>query len=192
MSNVMSASAQDYPSGQAALRRRIGWMCHLIRLAAAGYGAWVLFTVIRHWTDPAMVMRGYGAWLKTDLAGILPWQLMAGFSLHLGIWAFAAAGCFSVWKLFSGYLAGRIFTIDAAIWLRRIGTFGLAAQMADLVTRPLVAMIVSAHLPEGFRTVGFFGNPTDLLIVLFLGGFIALAEIFRAAAEIAADHEQIV
>jgi hypothetical protein len=177
---------------QAALRRRIGWMCHLIRLAAAAYAMWILFQVVTHWTNPASVTRGYGAWLKTDLSGMMPWQLMAGFAVHLGIWCFAAAACYSVWKLFSGYLAGRIFTLDATLWLRRIGIFGLTAQALDLVTRPLIAIIVSAHLPDGFRTVAFFGNPMDLLIVLFLGGFIALAEIFRAAAEIAADHEQIV
>lgn len=189
--SIPSPSAHS-PNGQDALQKRIGWMCWLIRLASAGYAAWVLFLIVRQWSDSSLVVRQFGAWLRVDLSGIQSWQMLAGFALQLGIWALLAAACFSVWKLFSGYLAGRIFTLDAAILLRRIGLFGFAAQLADLITRPLLGVILSAHLPEGSRVLALSFNPNDLLIVLFLSGFVALAEIFRAACELAADHQQIV
>jgi len=40
--------------------------------------------------------------------------------------------------------------------------------------------------------VAVFFNPSDLLNVLFLTGFLALAHIFTVAAEIADEHSQIV
>lgn len=174
------------------LRQRIGLLCHAIRLAAAGYALWVLATLILYWSDAAGVARNYGHLLGADLSGIGTWQLAAGFCTHFFIWAFTAAACYSAWRLFSGYLAGRIFTPDAALWLRRVGVFGLTAQLGDMVTRPLVIMIASARLPAGSRMLGFFTNPVDLLNILFLTGFIALAHVFRAATEIADEHAQIV
>jgi hypothetical protein len=176
----------------AALRGRIGWLCHLIRLAATAYAGWVLISLVIYWTDPARVRHHYSQWLKIEIGEVGGWQLAAGFALHFLIWCATAAAAYSVWRLFSGYLAGRIFTPDAATWLSRIATFGLAAQLADIVTRPLISMIVTAHRPPGGRIVSLFANPPDLLIILFLAGFLALAHVFRTAAEIADDHRQIV
>lgn len=182
----------DALPGQKALRQRIGWLCHGIRLAALGYALWVLLSVILYWTDPEAVKRAYQHWLNLDISAINTWQLMAGFGIHFLIWVSTAAACYAVWRLFSSYLAGRIFTTDAAVWLRRIGTFGLIAQIGDMLTRPLIIKIVSAHLPEGKRMNGIFFNPTDLLNILFLAGFVALAYVFHVAAEMAEDHSQIV
>jgi hypothetical protein len=175
-----------------ALRQRIGWLCHLLRFAALGYAAWVLGLVILHWSSAERVARVYGGWLKADLSGVQMWQRLAGFSISLVIWAFAAAACYSVWRLFSGYLAGRIFTVDAATWLRRIGSFGLIAQVIDVVARPLTTALVTLHLPADARHVAFAFNPNDLVFVLFLCGFIALAHVYKAAAEIADDNAQFV
>jgi Protein of unknown function (DUF2975) len=174
------------------LRERIGMLCHAIRLAAAAYALWVLVTLALYWSDALAVQRSMGRFAGAELSGIQVWQLAAGFAVHFVIWAFTAAACYAVWQLFSGYLAGRIFTLDAALWLRRIGVFGLISQIGDMVTRPLIVMIASAHLPPGSRMAGFFTNPSDLLNILFLTGFIALAHVFRAATEIAEEHAQIV
>jgi len=179
-------------SGQEALQKRIGLMSHFIRLGCAAYAAWVLFLIIRQWSDPDKVARNFGAWLKADLSGVQTWQIVSCFVLQIGIWALLAGACFSVWKLFSCYLAGRIFTLDAAHFLSRVGLFGMAAQVLDMATRPLVGIILSAHLPEGFRIVALSITPNDLLIVLLLSGFVTLAKVFRVACELAADHQQIV
>lgn len=192
MTRFFSSHTAQHSDGRDALQKRIGWKCRLIPPACAAYTAWVLFLIIRQWSDSAQVVRVFSAWLKVDLTGIESWQLVAGFILQMAVWLLIAAACFSVWKLFSGFLAGRIFTLDAAIWLRRVGLFGITAQLADMITRPLLAFIVSAHLPVGSRVFTISFNPHDLLIVLFLSGFVALAEIYRAACELAADHQQIV
>ncbi len=114
-----------------------------------------------------------------------------GFSVSLVIWMLAAAACYGVWRLFSGFLAGRIFTKDASLWLRRIGLFGLAAAVADVAARPLTTMVMTLHQPPDARTYAMPVNPNDLVFMLFFCSLIALAHIYKTAAEIADDAAQI-
>lgn len=181
------------PSPQvAALRARIGTLCHALRLAGPAYAGWVLFTLVTHWSDAGGVGRGWGAFLKTDLGEIPASQRAAGFAVHFVIWIFVALACLHLWRLFSAFLAGRVFTTQAAGHLRCMAIFGLAAEGADMVSRPLISMIVTAHMPTGSRMVSVFFQPPDLLNVMFLVGFLALGHVFTAAAEIAEDHAAIV
>jgi hypothetical protein len=177
---------------QQALQRRIGWLCHIIRMIAAAYALWILVLVFLFWGDPDRVMRVYSGILQANIIAITNGQRFAGLTVSMASFTLTAIACWSVWQLFSGYLAGRIFTVDSAIWLRRIGTFGLMAQGLDLLTRPLVFAIVTWHMPAGQRATGIHFSPNDLLIILFLVGLVALAHVFKAAAEIADDNAQIV
>jgi hypothetical protein len=179
-------------SSLAPLRRQIGRLCQLIRFAAMVYALWVVWNVITLWSDKDQINFHYGRWLRVDLSGIQSWQQLAGFALHGVICAFVIAACHAAWKLFSGYLDGRIFTLDAGIWLRRIGLFGLVAELLDILTRPLTILTVTAHLPPGQRHIGFALNQNDLAFLLLLGALLALAHIFTKAAEIAVDNEGIV
>jgi Protein of unknown function (DUF2975) len=177
---------------QQALQRRIGWLCHIIRLIAAAYALWILVLVLTFWGDPDRVMRTYSHILQANIIALTNGQRLAGFAVSMGTLTLAIIACWSVWQMFSGYLAGRIFTVDSAIWLRRIGTFGLMAHGLDILTRPLVFAIVTWHMPAGQRATGITLGPNDLLIALFLLGLVALAHVFKAAAEIADDNAQIV
>lgn len=182
--------AQSSPSS--ALRARIGWLCQLVRWGALAYAGWVLYAIVGYWLDPARVARHWSAWLHSDVPSPLPWQQAAGFIVHFALWLALAAACHAVWRLFSSYLSGKVFTPDATLWLRRVGVFGLIAQGGDMLARPLVSMIVTSTLPPGARLVSVFAQPADLLNVTFLLGFLALAQVFKVAAEIADDHAQIV
>lgn len=186
----MTAAAPTLSSDP--LRRQIGWLCQFVRFAAAGYASWVCFSVVTLWLDKADVAKRYGQWLRADLSGIQDGQRVAGFALHAIICAFVIAACYAAWKLFSGYLEGRIFTLDAGIWLRRIGLFGLLAEGVDIIARPLMSMIVSVHLPQGQRMVGIALNQNDLAFLMLLTALLALAHIFTKAAEIAQENEEIV
>jgi Protein of unknown function (DUF2975) len=174
------------------LRRQIGWLCQFVRFAAAAYALWVVWGVSTLWLNKGDVAAHFGRWLKVDLSGIQAWQRALGFAEHALICAFVTAACWSAWKLFSGYLEGRIFTRDAGIWLRRIGLFGLGAEITDILTRPLTIMTVTAHLPPGQRHVGFALNQNDLAFLMLLTAIVALAHIFTKAAEIAQENEEIV
>lgn len=174
------------------LRRQIGWLCHAIRLMAIAYPVWVIGTIVDLWLDKTDVIRRYGAWLKVDLSGIEAWQRVAGFSLHAIICVFIVAACWSVWRLASGFLKGRIFTPDAALWLRRAGSYGLIAEICDILARPAMSLVVTAHMPQGHRHIGIALNQNDLAFLMFLTALVALAHIFKKAADIAEENEGIV
>lgn len=194
MSDAADAlSLAPSPSPQVAtLRARIGTLCHALRLAGPAYAGWVLFTLVTHWSDAAGVAHGWGLFLKTDLGEIPAGQRAAGFAIHFVVWIFVALACLNLWMLFTAFLKGRVFTTEAAGHLRCMAVFGLAAEVADMVSRPLISMIVTAHMPAGSRMVSVFFQPPDLLNVMFLVGFLALGIVFEAAAEIAEDHAAIV
>lgn len=145
-----------------------------------------------YWSSAASIANGYGRFLKTDLPTIAPWQQAAAFGVNFVIWLVAAYACYNAWKLFSTYLQGRIFTVDAAIWLRRVAFFGLVAVCAGIASRPLISVILTSHLPQGQHLVNLFFRPEDLLNLLLLGGFLALSHIHKTAAEIAGEHAQFV
>ncbi len=176
----------------AALRARIGTLCRILRLAAPAYAIWVFALLAMHWSDGADVARAYGHWLRTELTDVPIVSRAAGFLVHMVVWGLIVGSCMNLWLLFSGFLAGRVFTVDTAKCLRRLALFGLAAEAADMISRPILSALVTLHLPPGSRHIGMFFQPNDLLNLMFLGGLLALAHIFKVAAEIAEDHAAIV
>ena len=182
----------DRSSLQSGLRERIGWLCQFVRFSALGYAVWTLQSIMMLWLNRDRVIHHYGTWLRVDISGFADWQRVAGFVMHFGIWLLVAACVYNAWRLFSGFLAGRIFSLDAAILLRRCALFGLAAQIADMATRPLITGLLSLHLPKGARAMAVAFNQNDLVFLMFLAAFVALAHVFKTAAEIAEEHEGII
>jgi hypothetical protein len=173
------------------LRGRIGWICHGLRLAALLWIAWILVMVLITWSDRTPVLQAYGQWLGMDLTGVSASRYAVAFGLVLADLAVAATVAFCIWRLFGTYLAGRVFTTDAALWLRRTGVAAIAAVVIDVLLRLLIVSLLSGQ----FILVparGFFVLPQDLLHLIFGLFLLALAHIFKAAAEMAEDHAQIV
>lgn len=177
---------------EAALRARIGWLCHLLRLAALAYAVWVFVLVALHWSDGPEVTRVYSHLLRATLTEVPQGQRLGGFLVQMVSWGLLVGACVAMWRLFSGFLAGRVFTLDAALTLRCVALFGLAAETVDMIGRPLLSVLVSIHMPQGQRHLGFFFQTNDLLNLMFLGGLLALAQVFKVAAEIAEDNAAIV
>ena len=176
------------------LHRKIGWICQLLPFAAPAFAAWVLCWMAVSWSDPSAIDKGLGRMLQRDLSGIEPWQRAAGFAVEFVVWIFIAAACYSIWRLFTLYRAGAILTPGAAIWLRRVALYGAVAQILDIVTRPLLSVIVTLHFPPGqkSRVVNVVLTSSDLALLLLLAALLALAHIQKSAAEIAAEHAQFV
>lgn len=176
------------------LRREIGWICHIVRIAAILYAAWILYLMVSFWMSADAIKTNYGPLLGLDLSGISGWQQAAAFGVDLMSWLFAAAACISAWQLFTAYLGGSILTATSARWLRRVALYGLTSQVLSIATRPLVSMILSLHLPTGQHqhTVQQFFQPNDLLTLLLLSGLLALGHIQKTAAKIASEHREFV
>jgi hypothetical protein len=182
------AAARD-PSD---LRERIGWICHALRIAAVVWIGWGFATLLIAWRDKAQVTEGWGRLFAVDLSGISNARYVAAFAVALVDIAFAAVVVVCLWRLAATYLAGRVFTVDAALWLRRTGIAGFAAILVDILARVVIASILTGKIvpisPRGF----YYVMPQDVLHLIFAAFVFALAYIFRAAAEMADDHAQIV
>jgi hypothetical protein len=176
----------------AALRGRIGSICNGLRVAVAAYAAWLLYAVLMYWSDTALIASTHGRLLHLDLDGLARWQQAAGLAVDLTLWLVAAAACFSAWRLFTCYLQGRIFTVDAASWMRCTAMLGLTAQVLGIAARPLLAAIVTAQLPAEQRAFHIYFFPNDLLTLLLLASLLALSHVQSAGAELAAENAEIV
>jgi hypothetical protein len=176
------------------LRKKIGWICHSVRIAALAYAIWVIYALTAYWSDAAAINDSYGRLLRRDLSEIAPWQQATAFGVNFAIWLVAAVACYSAWRLFSIYLEGKIFTVDAAIWLERLALYGAISEGLGIVTRPLISVILTLHFPadQQQRSVSVFIQPDDLAIMLLLFGLLALAHIQKVAAEIAGENAQFV
>jgi hypothetical protein len=189
-----SSPSLSVPVSLAALHARIGWLCHLIRAAAAARAMWQLALLGWYWRDSAAIAHAYGAFLKVDLSGISTAQYALAVAGNLAYWALQAAISYCIWCQFGTYLRGRIFTTDAALWMRRVGIAGLAALLFSLVWRHLIIVIMAFHLHLPLHTLftGAWAGPFDVLQALFCFAVIVVAWIYEAAAKMADENAQIV
>ncbi|TLG79280.1 DUF2975 domain-containing protein [Methylocystis sp. B8] len=173
------------------LRGRIGWLCQALRFALVVYCLWILFTIVRFWNDEAQIISRFAS-LKVDVEGMSVYQRLAAFGLSFAIWALLVVACYAGWRLFSGYLEGRIFTPDASGWLRSLALMGLSAALVDIAARPVMSLILTAHKAAGAHMVSVYLRPEDLSTLMLLATLLALAHVQKTAADIADEHSQIV
>lgn len=173
------------------LRRRIGRLCQALRYALVGYCLWMLVAIAMFWSDEALVVSRFAS-LKVDIAGLSAAQRLGAFGISFIIWVLLVLACFAGWRLFSAYLDGRIFTPDAAGWLRRLALMGLVAALVDIAARPLMSLILTAHKAAGGHVVSVYFRPEDLSTLMLLATLLALAHIQKTAADIADENAQIV
>src|SRR5262245_57732811 len=185
------APAPTQQADHDALRRRVAPLCHAIRWSAVVWIVWASAATLSVFASKARVAEHYGRVLHADLAG-LP---TSGYAMALAIilvdLAIAWIIVVFVWRLFGHYLRGEIFSASAVREMWRAGWAGVAAVVADIVARPLVAYALTGHLGESQR-YHFWTSPDDLLHFLLALFVVALAHIFRAGVEIADDNRQIV
>jgi len=177
---------------QDALRRRVAGLCHLIRWVAAGWTAWSLAMIVKNWSDIEVLKRTWGHHLQLDLTALPALHYAAAFGIVLGDWAVSAVVVLFVWRLFGCYLRGSIFTAEAAGEMRNLGIAGVAAVAADVVVRPLIAILLSWRLGGGAFNAAFWIEPNDVLHMLMALFVAAVAHILKVGAEIADDNQQIV
>jgi hypothetical protein len=184
MPNAMSEAS---PASQANLPARIRWLCQLIRIAALLWVGWILVNVARGWyaADPARLMDNLNRGLNAGVSEISKGQIAAFFTGNFGIWLLDTVIAYCMWT----------FTVDAALWMRRLGVTGLITVLGMVAWRRVSLLIFTMHgnMPAGTVLLsGQWVTPPDLMRLLFCLFLVALAHIFKAAAELADDHAGIV
>jgi hypothetical protein len=191
--DIEAAEAVAAPSPiSQALRKKIGWLCQLIRGMAMVWALWVLYFVVTLWGDRAKVTAVYGKAFNFDAAaGVPDLNYYAAASIAALDWCLVAALTLVLWRLFSRYLDGVIFSVEAALGLRRLALVGGGTLLFDILMRPVTFMLMTSGHDVGGRH-GWFLQPADLLDAIFVTFLFSLAYIFKTAAELADEHAQIV
>jgi hypothetical protein len=174
-----------------ALRKKIGWLCQLIRFAAIVWSGWILYLVVNFWGDRSHVAQAYAKAFNFEPAPLPDFNYFASFALDLAAWAMTGVVALALWRLFSRYLGGEIFTVSAAVALRRLATIGAGTLIFSMAQRPVIFHLMTSGHDTGGHHVPFF-QPNDLLNAIFVTFLFSLAYIFKTAAELADEHAQIV
>jgi hypothetical protein len=188
MSLATAAASQAHEN---VLRRRVAPLCHVIRLSALAWIIWASAATFSVFASKASVAEQYGRVLHVDLSGLATSGYATALAIVLVDLAIAWMIVVFIWRLFGHYLKGEIFTFAAVTEMWRGGWTAVAAVVADMIARPLVAYALTWHLSESQRHY-FWTSPEDLLHLLLALFIVALAHIFRAGVEIADDNRQIV
>jgi Protein of unknown function (DUF2975) len=185
------APASAAQAGNDELRRRVAPLCHAIRWSALLWIIWASVGTFSVFESPARVAEHYRRVVNVDLTNLPTSGYAMALTTILVDLAIAWLIVVFVWRLFGHYLRGEIFSLAAVQELWRAGWTGVAAVVADIVARPLVAYALTQHLGESQRHY-FWANPNDALHLLMALFIVALAHIFRAGVAIADENRQIV
>ena len=185
------AHLETPPLASSTLRARIAWICHALRIGAVVWIGWGVVWTLVSWSDKTRTLKSYGFWFSADFTGVSDARYTAAVVVVLLSLSAGVPVVICIWRLAGTYLAGRVFSVDAALWLRRTGIAALAAIVVNIIARVVVANIIAGY-PILIPPRGSFVVPQDLLHLIFAVFVLALAHIFKAAAEMADDHAQIV
>jgi hypothetical protein len=181
------------------LRRRIGWICQILRFGAPVTFIWGQVDLMIYLADKARLSKQAALILdESFMRPFTDWQCLALFAISIPSTLADFALVYNVWLLVSGYLAGRIFTIDAARLMQRCGVAGIASVIASLLMRAPALAIYAASRPtrgpfaDPFKDPEFYFGPGDLHMLMFYLALIALAHVQKTAAEICSENGQIV
>jgi hypothetical protein len=189
---MLTAAVETSAPMVSALRARIGWVCRALQFLVVAHPLWVLWIVVHYWGDRAYMDRYFLDFYKLDVSGASQGQFAAAIGVHLAVFALMAGMFYCLWRVLDLYLRGRVFTIDAASWLRRAGLLGLVTTLADIGSRSAIVCVMTDHLPSsadkhhGFVTSD---DPIHLILALIV---IAFASVQKSAADIADENAQIV
>jgi hypothetical protein len=191
MSTASDAAGFPTSAKVRALQSRIGWLCHVCRMLAAGYAVWTLWLAISFWLNAPLVERRFAVLAGVEPIAVSDGTRLAGFSLSFLTWLLVAAACWTAWVLFSSYLEGRIFAVSSASRLRLLTLLGISAVALDVAVRPVLVRLVTGAAPAYSKAPYYYFSPNDLALLMFLIALFAVAHIFKVAAELADENAAI-
>jgi hypothetical protein len=175
------------------LRRKIGWLCELIRWLIVVWLAWQLYLNLS-----PLIVTGAAAsaaeWTKYwGLAegAISPKSVYFNRGFSLTAWLAAAIMGVAVWRLMSGYLEGDIMSARASDKLRLVGLTALVSATTDIVVRPFMLGVLSNDIIKMIPLKDWV-EPRDMLYFLIAMFVLSLGHIQKTAAVISDEHKQFV
>ncbi len=180
-------------SNDSVLRRKISWLCHLIRWLVVVWLAWQFYVNFQEliWNGPGVTAVQWGKnWGLKD-GSISSAGIWLNHAIVLVNWSVAAAMGVAVWGLMRVYLAGSILSVEAARRLRLVGLTGLAAATAEVVLRPFMLGALSMDIVRMIPAQNWV-DPRDVLYFVIAFFALSLGHIQGTAAAISDEHKQFV
>ena len=94
------------------------------------------------WSDKARILDAYGHWFTADFSAVSDARYAAAVVAVCLSLASGVPVVICIWRLVGTYLAGRVFTVDAALWLHRTGIAGVVAIVVNILARAAAASII--------------------------------------------------
>lgn len=185
----MAAAPLNFPA-VGSLGRLSAVMCAVVAVGGALAEvmlAWVWLTP--SWVEahvvPHLGLQGVPVALDgpTRLAAFAASMIPMGVLLYLLRQAYA---------LFDAFRLGHVFTPEAPVRLRRIGTSILALALLRPLTSMVLGLILTAANPPGQRILALSISIDDYMIGALGGLVLAIGHVMAEAARIADDNRQIV
>jgi hypothetical protein len=175
----------------AILRQKVAWVCHAVRAVAVIWALSELALMLWVRLHREELLAKAEAYTGVDPASVSDAGYWSAAAVVVAGWGFIAALAIAVWRLMGGYLQGEIFTVEAAGRLRSVALTGFATATAAIVIKAVSLALMSPAILAKAPLHTWLG-PIDLLHFLMCGFLLALAAIFRTAAEIAEEYSQFV
>ena len=157
---------------QRELGKRIRWICQALRIAALLWIAWALVFAIYQWGNKEWVLKNIERVLSVDLANVSDARYAIAFAAAMVSVAMMGVVVVCLWQLAGTYLVGRVFTVEAALWLRRTALALIAAALVGVLMRVMAYSILTGRVLPG---AGYYFLPGDLFRVMLGSFLLALA-----------------
>jgi hypothetical protein len=175
------------------LRRKIGWVCQLIRWLVVVWLAWQFYVNFEEFfrIGASQIAIDWGRnWGLKD-GSITAGGVWLNHAILLVNWTVAASMGVAVWRLMRGYLAGDILSVEAARRMRLVGLTGLAAAAAEVILRPFMLGALSMDIVRMIPAQNWV-DPRDMLYFVIALFVLSLSHIQGTAAVISDEHKQFV
>lgn len=168
-------------------------LCHGIRIAVVVLLAWRFWLITYYSLDADSIVKSMAAYPGIDISGVHMLQLYGLWGLNLIVlWGLQAGIYLSLFQLFTGFIKGEVFSPKTGIRLRRAGLFDLSYIIATPLRQVLAIAVLTAHLPEGAHWSLPDYGPGPLYDFIMGATGIILGQVFKVAAEIAKENEEII
>lgn len=173
------------------LRERIGWLCQLIRWLIVAWLVWNFYNVYGGLLNPEATAKEWNTYWGLAEGTVTTSKVYLNRVIVTLTYGSTVVLGYAVWQLMSGYLAGDIFSPQAARRLRWVGLTGIFSALIDVAVRPFLVGVLST---DNFKKVAWLDwvSPQDLLYVLIALFILALGYIQGTAAAISDEHQQFV
>lgn len=156
------------PASIPQLRKKIGWICNLVRWAGLIWFVWMLGIFVFIATHRADYLDKGLKFNEIDPASISSAAYMLANAVNFAVYVPTAVVVWRLWGLMQGYLEGDILTIRAADRLRGVALAGLVAVATDVILPPVSTLLITpvllskVHVWQLLRPIDLFLRPIDL------------------------------